>query len=86
MRPLPPSAITIADGGISSTAEVLAAKLAISPETLKAEPREGIVYSVAETGANADAGRRPLGFGDRTRAWTVMVEADDRWVESICKP
>ena len=30
MRPLLPSAVTIVDGGISTTAEVLAPKLAIS--------------------------------------------------------
>ncbi len=83
MRPLPPSAITIVDGGISTTAEVLAPKLAISPEALKAELREGIVCSVAETGVNEDAGRTRLTFGYRTRAWTVVVEADDRLVESI---
>ena len=83
MRSLPPSAITIVDGGISTSAEVLAPKLASSPEALKAELREGIVYSAAESGANADVGRARLTFGYRKRARTVVVEADERSVESI---
>ena len=36
MRPLLPSAVTIVDGGISTTAEVLASKLAISSAAIAA--------------------------------------------------
>ncbi len=42
-----------------------------------------IVYSVADTGVNKDAGRTRFTFGYRTRAWTVVAEADYRLVESI---
>ena len=83
MRPSPPSVITIIDGEISIDAEVLAPKLGISAEALKAEMRKANVYSVAETGVNEDAGRTRLTFGYRTRAWTAVVEADGTLVESI---
>lgn len=50
MSPVPASAITIADGDITIDAELLAPKLGLSAEALKAEMRKGNVSSVAETG------------------------------------
>ncbi|PCJ61619.1 MAG: hypothetical protein COA65_01320 [Rhodospirillaceae bacterium] len=83
MRSLPPSVITIVDGEISINVEVLAPRLNISAEAFNAEMRKGIVYSVAKTGVNEDAGRTRLTFGYHTRAWTVVVEADGTLVERI---
>jgi hypothetical protein len=48
MSPVPASAITIADGEITIDAQLLAPKLGLSAEALKAEMRKGFVYSVAE--------------------------------------
>ena len=76
MSPVPASAITIADGEITIDAELLAPKLGLSAEALKAEMRKGIVSSVAETGINEDAGRTRVTFRYRTRAWTVVVDPD----------
>ncbi|MDQ5848979.1 MAG: DUF6522 family protein [Pseudomonadota bacterium] len=83
MSPVPASAITIADGEITIDAELLAPKLGLSAEALKAEMRKGIVSSVAETGINEDAGRTRVTFRYRTRAWTVVVDPDGTSVESI---
>ena len=94
MSPVPASAITIADGEITVDAELLAPKLGLSAEALKAEMRKGTVSSVAETGIDEDAGRTRVTFRYRTRAWTVVVEPDgtlrDRLsimlVESLAPP
>ena len=82
MSLVPASAIVIVDDGIIIDAEVLAAKLGLSAEALKGEMRKGIVYSVAETGVDEDAGRIRLTFRYRTRAWTVVVEPDGTLVET----
>ena len=76
MSPVPASAITIADGEITINAELLAPKLGLSAEVLKAEMRKGNVSSVAETGINEDAARTRVTFRYRTRAWTVVVDPD----------
>ena len=76
MSHLHPSAITIADGEITIDAELLAPKLGLSAEALKAEMRKGNVSSVAETGINEDAARTRVTFRYRTRAWTVVVDPD----------
>ncbi|MGH8606944.1 MAG: DUF6522 family protein, partial [Gammaproteobacteria bacterium] len=68
--------MTIADGEITINAELLAPKLGLSAEALKAEMRKGNVSSVAETGINEDAGRTRVTFRYRTRAWTVVVDPD----------
>ena len=83
MSPVPASAITIADGKITIDAELLAPKLGLSAEAMKAEMRKGNVSSVAETGINEDAGRTRLTFRYRTRAWTVVVEPDGTVIERI---
>ena len=83
MSSVPGSAIAIADGEITIDAELLASKLGLSAAALKAEMRKGIVYSVAETGINEDAGRTRLTFRYRARVWTVVVDPDGNLVESI---
>ena len=83
MSSVPGSAISIADGEITIDAELLASKLGLSAALLKAEMRNGIVSSVAETGINEDVGRTRLTFRYRSRAWTVVVDPDGNLVESI---
>src|SRR5260370_42235075 len=82
MSPVPASAIVIVDDGIIIDAEVLAPKLGLSAEALKGEMRKGIVYSVAETGVDEDAGRIRLSFRCRTRAYTVRFDPDATLVGS----
>ena len=76
MSSVPALTITIADGEITVDAELLAPKLGLSAEALKAEMRKGNVESVAETGIDEDAGRTRVTFRYRTRAWTGVVDAD----------
>jgi len=82
MSSVPASAITIADGTITIDAGLLAPKLGLSAEALKAGMREGMVSSVAETGINEDVGRTRLTFRYRTRVWIVVVESDGTVVEN----
>lgn len=82
MSPVPTSAIVIVEDEVIIDAELLAPKLGLSPDILKAEMRKGVVYSVAETGVDEDAGRTRLTFRYRTCAWTVVVEPDGTLVES----
>ena len=56
----PAEAITIINGEITVDAALLAPKLGLSAEALKAEMRKGIVSSIAEIGINEDAGRAPV--------------------------
>ena len=83
MESHPTAAITIADGEITIDAGLLAPKLGLSAEAMKAEMRKGNISSVAETGINEDAGRTRLTFRYRTRAWTVVVEPDGTVIERI---
>ena len=83
MSAVPGSPISIADGTITIDAGLLAPKLGLSAEALKAEMRKGIVSSVAEIGLNEDVGRTRLTFRYRSRAWTVVVDPDGNLVESI---
>ena len=83
MTSVPGSLISIADGEITIDAELVASKLGLSAASLKAEMRKGIVYGVAETGINKDAGRTRLTFRYGSRAWTVVVDPDGNLVESI---
>ena len=82
MSALPSSAIRIGDGEITIAADLLAPKLGLSVEALKAEMRRGYVYSVTEQGIEGDAGRTRLTFRYRTRWWTVVVEPDGTLVET----
>ena len=81
MSPVLASAITSADGEITIDAKVLAPKLRLSVEALKAEMRKGNVTSVAETGINEDAGRTRVTFRYRTRTLIVVVEPDGTVLE-----
>ena len=83
MSPVPASAITIADGEITVDAELLAPKLGLSAEALKAEMRKGNVSSVAETGIDEDAGRTRVIFKYRTRVWTGVVNPDGTLVDRL---
>jgi hypothetical protein len=82
MSSAPGSAITIADGEITIDAGLLAPKLGLSAETLKAGMRKGTVSSVAEAGINEDAGRTRLTFRHLSRVWIVVVHPDGTVVEN----
>jgi hypothetical protein len=82
MSSVPGSAISIADGEITIDAGLLAPKLGLSAETLKAGMREGIVSSVAEAGINEDVGRTRLTFRHLSRVWIVVVDPDGTVVEN----
>jgi hypothetical protein len=86
MSVLPSSAITIEDGEITIAPDLLAAKLGLSVEVLKAEMRRGYVYSVTEQGIDEDAGHTRLTFRYRTRTWTVVIKTDDTLVETRHQP
>jgi len=81
MSALPSSVVTIGDGEITIAADLLAPKLGLSVEALKAEMRRGFVYSVTEQGID-DVGRARLTFRYRNRSWTVVVEPDGTLVET----
>ena len=83
MSPVPASAITIADGEITVDAELLAPKLGLSAEALKAEMRKGSVSSVAETGIDEDAGHTRVTFKYRMRVWTGVVNPDGTLVDRL---
>ena len=82
MAPLPPTAVTVSDGGITIDAEILAPRLGLTADALKANMARGLVTSVAETGVGEDAGRTRLTFRYRARVWRVVVEADGTPVEA----
>ncbi len=81
MSALSLSTVTIEDGEIAIAADLLAEKLGLSVEALKAEMRRGSVYSLGKRDIAEDAGRTRLTFRYRTRAWTVLVEPDGTLVE-----
>jgi len=81
MSALLSSVVTIGDGEITIAADLLAPKLGLSVEVLKAEMRRGYVYSVTEQGIGSDAGRTRLTFRYRTRSWCVVVDPDGTLVE-----
>lgn len=82
MSALSSAAVTIEDGEITIAAELLAQRLGLSDEALKAEMRRGYVYSLGEQGIAEDAGCTRLTFRYRTRSWTVVVEPDGTLVET----
>jgi hypothetical protein len=82
MRALTVPPVTVIGGEITIDAELLAPKLGLSTEELKAEMHKGLVYSVAEKGINEDQGRMRLTFRYRARSWTVIVEAGGRLMET----
>ena len=72
----PASVINVQDGEIVVDAEFLAARLGLSPESLMAEMRRGLVYSVAERGIDEDEGCTRLTFRYRARSCTVVANPD----------
>lgn len=72
MSALSSSAVTIEDGAITIAAHLLAQKLGLSVEALKAEMRRGHGYSLGEQGIAEDAGRARLPFRYRAGSWTVV--------------
>ena len=82
MSALSSVAVTIEDGEITIAADLLAPKLGLSVEALKAEMRRGYVHSLGEQGILEDAGCTRLTFRYRNRSWTVVVEPDGSLVET----
>ena len=82
MSALSSAAVTIEGSEITIAADLLAQKLGLSVEALKAEMRSGYVYSLSEQGIAEDAGCTRLTFRYRTRSWTVVVEPDGTLVEN----
>jgi hypothetical protein len=81
MNVIPFAVVTMTDGVITINADLLAPKLGLSVEVLKAEMRRGYVYSVTEQGIGSDAGRTRLTFRYRARSWCVVVDPDGTLVE-----
>src|SRR6266446_7638553 len=81
MNVIPVAAVTMTDGVITIDADLLASKLGLSVEQLKAEMRRGYVYSVTEQGIDSDAGRTRLTFRYRARSWCMVVDPDGTLVE-----
>jgi Family of unknown function (DUF6522) len=80
MDPSPPF-IEVQGDEATVEAGLLAAKLGLPVDRLRAEMRRGIVYGTVERGIGEDAGRRRLTFRYRARSWTVVVEADGTLTE-----
>jgi Family of unknown function (DUF6522) len=80
-----PSRPVIEIEGDEATVEagLLAAKLGLSVDRLRAEMRRGIVYGVVERGVGEDTGRLRLTSGYRARSWTVVVETDGTPHEAV---
>lgn len=81
MTQLSTTSVSVVDGEIMIDAETLAPKLGLSADALKDNMANGLVTSVAETGADADAGRTRLTFRYRAQVWRVVVETDGTLVE-----
>lgn len=62
------------EDGFVVEAELIAAKLGLSPDALWRAMKRGIVYSVVERGEGDDAGRTRLTFRYRARSWSVILE------------
>ena len=82
MSALSSSAVTIEDGEVTIAAHLLAQKLGLSVEALKAEMRRGYVYSLGEQGISEDAGRTRLPFRYRAGSWTVVDQPDGTLIET----
>lgn len=68
--------IEIDGDDIMIEASYLAAQLGLPVDRLRAEVRQGIIYSVVERGVGMDAGRLRLTVRYRARRWTVVVQRD----------
>jgi hypothetical protein len=74
--------ICLGNGEITIDSELLAPKLGLSVDTLRAEMRKGLVVSTAETGIDDDEGRTRLTFRYRARTWRVVVESDGTFADA----
>lgn len=83
MSSVPRSAISIENGEITFVAELVAEKLGVSTASFKAGIPKGIVSTFAETGIDEDVGRTRLTFRYRSRTWTVVVDRDGSFSESM---
>lgn len=73
--------ISVNDGEITIDAALLAHKLGLSPEALRAEMRRGAVLSVVEKGQDEDAGRTRLTFRHGAQTWRIVIEPSGRRVD-----
>jgi hypothetical protein len=69
-----PREIMRSEDGFVVDAELVAAKLGLSPNTFWEEMKRGIVYSVVERGEGEDAGRIRLTIRYRARSWSITLE------------
>jgi hypothetical protein len=69
-----PGGITRSEGDFVVDAELVAAKLGLSPDAFWQEMKRGIVYSVVERGEGDDAGRMRLTIRYRARSWSITLE------------
>jgi hypothetical protein len=67
-------AVTLSEDGFIVEAELVAAKLGLSPEGFWQEMKRGIVYGVVERGEGDDAGRARLTFRYRSRSWSMTLD------------
>jgi hypothetical protein len=68
--------IEIHGDDVTVEASYLAAQLGLPVDRLRAEMRQGIIYSMVERGVGMDAGRLRLTVRYRARSWTVVVQRD----------
>ena len=66
--------VSQSEDGFTVDAEIIAAKLGVSPEMFWREVKRGIVYGVVERGEGDDAGRVRLTFCYRARSWSITLE------------
>lgn len=62
---------------VTIEAAYLAAQLGLSVEELRAEMRQGLVYSLVEKGIGQDEGRLRLTVRHRAKSWTRVVTSAD---------
>lgn len=66
-------AIIASEDGFTVEAELIAAKLGLTPDAFWRELKRGVVYSVVERGEGDDCGRTRLTFRYRARSWSVTL-------------
>ena len=68
------AAVSYSEDEFTVDAEIVAAKLGLSPDLFWQEVKRGIVYSVVERGEGEDAGRVRLTFRYGARSWSITLE------------
>ncbi len=76
MTALPEGLLSISDGAIVLSAELVAPRLGLTPDALQAELRRGQITCLVEAGVDEDRGRTRVTVRHHTRSWTVVIEAD----------